>query len=200
MPRQKPDARARLQEAALELFRTHGFDRTTAAGIAARAGVTERTFFRHFPDKKEVLFEGEAIVRAVLTEAISQTPAEIGVLDTVFGAFRALEPTMEERRSYMVSRNEIIGATPALQERELAKLASLTDALRSALKMRGVTDLRAVLAAQIGMAAFTHVALEWIEDPRTGLGERLDLVARELGALQAESHLHRNGKSTGVGG
>lgn len=176
----KADLRVRLWGAALALFRDRGFNRTTAAEIAARASVTERTFFRHFPDKKEVLFDGEAIVRGVLTSTIAETPAEVGALDTLFGAFRSLGPTMEDRRPCMVSQNEIIVATAALQERELSEVSSLTDALTFALKARGVPDLRAAFAAQIGMAAFTHVTLEWLDDPRTGLPERLDLVAREL--------------------
>ncbi len=192
MSKVQADARGRLQDAALALFRERGFDRTTAAEIAARAGVTERTFFRHFPDKKEVLFDGEAVVRGVLIKAIGETPAETGALDTLFGAFRSLESTMEDRRTYMVSRHEIIGATPALQERELSKISSLTDALTASLTARGVPDLRAALAAQIGMAAFTHATLEWLDDPRPGLAERLDLVARELAALFYEDRFPRN--------
>lgn len=179
----KDDARTRLQAAALELFRTQGYDRTTAAGIAARAGVTERTFFRHFPDKREVLFDGEATVRAALLSSIADAPAELGPLATLFRAFRAFQPMLEDRRSYAEPRHRVIAATPALRERELAKTAALADALADALGARGVADLPAALAARTGMAAFVHATVAWLDDPDVGFGERLDLAFRELRAL-----------------
>lgn len=191
MARKEQDARARLQGAALELFRERGFERTTAAEIAARAGVTERTFFRHFPDKREVLFDGEAILRAALTASIAQAPAGLGPLDTLFRAFRSFKPALEANRPYAKPRHELISATPALHERELAKHAALTDALADALKARGVADLRAVLAAQAGMAAFVHATVFWLDHPEPGLGERMDSAFRELKALLAEGEESR---------
>jgi AcrR family transcriptional regulator len=189
--RTEGDVRARLQEAALELFRERGYDRTTAAGIAARAGVTERTFFRHFPDKREVLFEGEATVRAALTTAIAEAPAGLGPLDTLFRAFRSFGPILEGKRAYAEPRHKIISATPALHERELAKIAALADVLADALMARGVADLRATLAASAGMAAFAQAASAWLDDPTIGLGERVDLAFRELKAMLAEGDQHR---------
>ena len=186
MAKKEDDVRTRLQGAALELFRERGYDRTTAAEIAARAGVTERTFFRHFPDKREVLFDGEAMVRAALTASVADAPAGLGPLDTLFRAFRSFQPALEDNWSYSKPRHEVISATPALHERELAKIAALADALAAALKARGVADLRAVLAAQTGMAAFVHATLSWLDDPNVGLGERFDLAFRELKALLAE--------------
>lgn len=181
------DLRARLQGAALELFRERGYDQTTAAEIAARAGVTERTFFRHFPDKREVLFDGEAILRAALTASIADAPDSLGPLDTLFRAFRSVQPALEDNRSYAKPRHEVISSTPALAERELAKMAALSGAVSDALKARGVTDLRAVLAARTGMAAFVHATISWLDDPTAGLGERLDLAYRELKALLTDS-------------
>ena len=186
MAKKEDGVRPRLQGAALALFRERGYDRTTAAEIAARAGVTERTFFRHFPDKREVLFDGEATVRAALTASIADAPAGLGPLDTLFRAFRSFQPTLEDNWSYSKPRHEVIAATPALQEREVAKTAALADALAAALKARGVADLRAVLAARAGMAAFVHATLSWLDDPEVGLGERIDLAFRELKALLAE--------------
>ena len=177
------DVRARLQSAALELFRERGYDRTTAAEIAARAGVTERTFFRYFPDKREVLFDGEAMVRAELIASIADAPAELGPLDTLFWAFQAFGPTLEANWSYSKPRHEVISATPALHERELAKIAALADALAAALRARGVAKLRAFLAARIGMTAFAHVTMCWLDDPSVGLGERFDLAFNELKSL-----------------
>ena len=143
MAKTEDDVRTRLQGAALELFRERGYDRTTAATIAARAGVTERTFFRYFPDKREVLFDGEAMVRAALTTSIADAPAGLGPLDTLLRAFRSFAPMLESKWSYAKPRQDVISATPALHERELAKIAALADALSAALEARGVADLRA---------------------------------------------------------
>ena len=185
--KKEDDVRMRLQGAALELFRERGYDRTTAAEIAARAGVTERTFFRYFPDKREVLFDGEAMVQAALTASIADAPDGLGPLDTLFRAFRSFQPVLEDNWSFSKPRHEVISATPALHERELAKIAALADALAAALKARGVADLRAVLAARTGMAVFVHAILSWLDDPTVGLGERFDLAFREMKALLAES-------------
>jgi AcrR family transcriptional regulator len=187
MARNEVDARVRLQQAALELFRERGYDRTTAAEIAARAGVTERTFFRYFPDKREVLFDGEAVLRSALTASIADAPDRLGPLDTLFLAFRSAVGLLEDNRPFSKPRHEIISRTPVLYEREMAKMAALADALASALKARGVADLQAVLAARTGMAAFAHVTVSWLDDPELGLGERLDLAFRELKALLAKS-------------
>ncbi len=180
------NVRSRLQGAALELFRERGYDRTTAAEIAARAGVTERTFFRYFPDKREVLFDGEAMVRAALTASIADAPAGLGPLDMLFRAFRSFQPALENSWSYSKPRHEVISSTPALHERELAKIAALADALAAALKARGVADLRAALASRTGMAAFVHATFSWLDDPEVSLGERIDLAFRELKTLLAE--------------
>ncbi len=183
MAKEELDVHARLQRAALELFRERGYDRTTAAEIAARARVTERTFFRHFADKREVLFDGEAKLRAALTASISDAPGGLGPIDTLFRAFRSVQSALEDNRPFSKPRHEVISNTPALHERELAKMAGLADALAAALKARGVADLPAVLAAWTGMAAFAQATVAWLDDPRLGLGERLDLAHRELKAL-----------------
>jgi AcrR family transcriptional regulator len=183
MARDEVEARVRLQQAALELFRERGYDRTTAAEIAARAGVTERTFFRHFPDKREVLFDGEATLRAALTASIAGAPDGLGPLDMLFRAFRSAESLLEDNRPFAKPRHEVISITPALHEREMAKTAALADALAAALKARGVEDLRAELAARTGMAAFVHATVSWLDNPQPSLGERLDLASRELKTL-----------------
>lgn len=185
------DARTRLQQVALELFLEQGYDRTTAAEIAARAGVTERTFFRHFSDKREVLFDGEARFRAALTASIVDSPDELGALDTLFRAFRSVQYVIEDNRPFSKPRHMVISNTPALHEREMAKMGALSDALAAALKSRGVADLRANLAARIGMAAFVQAMVAWLDDPdpdpEPSLGECLDLACQELKALVAES-------------
>ena len=100
MAKHEDALRIRLQRAALELFREHGYDRTTAAEIAARVGVTERTFFRYFPDKREVLFDGEATLRVALAAVIADAPDGLGPLDTLFRAFRSVLPLLEANRAF----------------------------------------------------------------------------------------------------
>lgn len=187
MARTEADLRVRLQQTALELFRERGYDRTTAAEIAARTGVTERTFFRHFPDKREVLFDGEAILRSALTASIADAPGGLGSLAILLRAFRSVAALLEHNRPFSVPRQDVIAATPALQERELAKHAALADALADALKARGVAELPAALAARVGMAVFVHATMSWLGDPSPSLGERLDRATSELTTLLAES-------------
>ncbi len=187
MPRSGAEARRRLQQAALELYRERGFDRTTTAEIAARAGVTERTFFRHFPDKREVLFDGEAVLRAELTESVAAAPDGLPPLEILFRAFRHAGRILEENRPFSGPRLAVIAATPALRERELAKHASLTDALAEALRERGIGDRRAGLAAQAGWATFQHAAEAWIDDPSRGLAAHLTEAFEDLRALSAET-------------
>jgi AcrR family transcriptional regulator len=183
MASQISEARVRLQQAAVELFREHGYDRTTAAEIAARVGVTERTFFRHFPDKREVLFDGQAVLVNALTASIADAPAGLGPLDTLFRAFRSVTPLLEDNRPFAKPRQEVISTTPALQERELAKLEALSDALALAMKGRGVCELQATLAARTGLAAFAHATVSWLENEEPSLTERLNLAEQALRAL-----------------
>jgi AcrR family transcriptional regulator len=129
MPRNAEPARRRLQQATLELFRERGYDATTTAEIAARAGVTERTFFRHFPDKREALFDGEEAFRDALTDAVAGAPEGLAPMDALLCAFRSVEPLLERNRPFTEPRQEIIARTPALQERVLTKTANLIGAL-----------------------------------------------------------------------
>ena len=175
--------RDRLRHAAVALFAERGYERTTAAGIAAAAGVTERTFFRHFPDKREVLFDGEAVLRAALDAALADLPAEIAPLEALFRAFERIVPLLEGNRAFSEPRQRLIATTPALAERELAKTAALADALADALRRRGVDDLPALLAARTGMVAFVQAIVAWLDDPAIGLSERLNQARGALAAL-----------------
>lgn len=196
MPRSGEEARRRLQQAALELFSERGYDQTTASEIAARAGVTERTFFRHFPDKREVLFDGQARLRAALTGAIAQTPEGLQPLEVLYGAFRSIEQLMEDSRPFSFPRQQVIASTPALQERELAKIAALTENLATALRHRGVGDGLATLAAQTGMASFCYAVASWYADPSCRLRVHLDYAFDELYKLSLPlTAAHRGGSA-----
>jgi AcrR family transcriptional regulator len=183
VPRSGAEARRRLQQAALELYQERGFDQTTTAEIAARAGVNERTFFRHFPDKREVLFDGEADLRATLIQAVAEAPDGLQPLDMLLCAFREAERILERNRPFAEPRLRVIAMTPALRERDLAKAASLSDAVAEALRQRGVADRLAGLAAVTGWAAFHQAAQAWIDDPSQSLYAHLLRVFDDLRAL-----------------
>ncbi|SUA44699.1 mycofactocin system transcriptional regulator [Nocardia africana] len=177
--------RRRLTEAALELYRERGFDQTTAAQIAARAGVNERTFFRHFPDKREVLFDGEADLRTSLMQAIAEAPQGPSPFDVLLCAFRTSARNLQRDRPFSDPRWKVVAATPALRERELAKHAVLTDAVAEALRQRGIETGTADLAARTGWAAYQHAVRAWIDDPADGLDAHLSRAFHELRALAA---------------
>jgi AcrR family transcriptional regulator len=183
VPRNGDDARRRLQGAALELWSERGYERTTTAEIAARAGVTTRTFFRHFPDKREVLFDSGGEMRDILVATVAAAPAELTPLKVLQRAFCAVEPLFEQNRPYAGARQKLIAETPALQERELAKAAALAGALAEALRARGVEPRRASLAAQAAMAAFAYAATCWSEDDTKGLDAHITCAFDELGLL-----------------
>ncbi|MET1071269.1 MAG: TetR family transcriptional regulator [Umezawaea sp.] len=187
MPRSGVEARRRLQQAALELYGERGFDQTTTAEIAARAGVNERTYFRHFPDKREVLFDGEPALRAALTRAVAEAPDGLEPLDVLLSAFRKAGRILEDTRPFSEPRLAIIAVTPALRERELAKAASLTEAVAEALRLRGVAGRLADLAAQAGWATFHHAAQDWIDDSSRSLDEHLSQAFDDLRALSTTS-------------
>ena len=183
MPRSREDVRHRLQQAALELFAERGYEATTTAEIAARAGVTERTFFRHFPDKREALFDGEDGFRAALSDGVLAAPEALDPMGALLWAFGAVERVLEENRSFSEPRAVVIAQTPALQERVLTKTAGLIDALSGALRRRGVEEGVATLAAQVGMAVFGHAARAWMEDPSISLRVHLERAFQALHGL-----------------
>lgn len=187
MPRNGNEVRRRLQLAALELYRECGYEATTAAKIAARAGVTERTFFRHFQDKREVLFDGEAAFTEALTTAVRQAPPALGPWDTLFLAFNAVKQMFVENRPFTEPRQRVIATSPALQERASAKTRSLIAALASTLCERGVPALQANLIAQMGMATLSHAVASWFNDGSIDLGEHIVRAFHEVRELSSSS-------------
>ena len=177
--------RQRLRQAALELYRDQGFAGTTAAQIAARAGVTGRTFFRHFADKREVLFEEEAL-RATLVAALDGAPDVSDPFEALRLALGSAEPLLQENRPTADLRREVIAATPALQERALAKAAALTDHLAATLRRRGVEDRSASLAAQIAMTACSDAASAWDADPSQPFTSHLDRAFDDVRRLVSQ--------------
>ena len=185
MPRSAEPARQRLQQAALKLFSERGYEQTTAAEIAAQAGVTERTFFRHFADKREVLFDGQAKLRAALSDAITAVPTTLPPLETLYRAFRSLVPLLAANRPFSFPRQQVIASSAALQERELAKEAALAESLAVMLRQRGVDERLAALAARTGMATFHYAVELWFADPAPGLEASLERAFTELNGLSS---------------
>jgi AcrR family transcriptional regulator len=183
VPRSGADARRRLQQAALDLYRERGFDRTTAADIAERAGVNARTFFRHFPDKREVLFDGEADLRAALLRFVTEAPEDLTPVEVLLHAFRQAATILEDNRPFSEPRLALIEATPTLRERDLAKGAAMAATIAEGLRGRGVDDRLADLAARCGWAAFHHAAQNWIDDPESALDVHLKRAFDELRVL-----------------
>ncbi len=183
MPRSGAEARTRLREAALELYLDQGYDSTTTAQIAERAGVTERTYFRHFADKREVLFGGEAELRDVMISAIEQADNDAGPLALVIAAYTAAVPLFIIGRPIAIRRAGIIATTPALSERAQAKSASLADSIVSALVERGIPEPTARLAAHVGAAAFTRASGTWYPDPSQDLAALIASAAEEIRSL-----------------
>jgi len=166
MGRWQPDARARLQEAALALYGERGYEQTTVAEIAERAGLTKRTFFRHFADKREVLFWGTELLEQRMVAAIETAPASASALDMIGVALDAAAERFEEVREWAGPRHRIIASSPELQERELIKGASLAAAMAGALRAKGFDDTAATLAAHTA-ATVMHVAfVQWVDDPQ----------------------------------
>ena len=164
MSRWEPNACGRLQQAALELYRERGFDQTTVAEIAARAGLTERTFFRHFADKREVLFWGQSALRELFVRAVAEAPDTAAPIDAVAAALDAVCGLFEGRHQQARRRQAVIAANAGLQERELIKLATLASTTTDALRRRGVPEPAASLTAQAGIAVFKVAFERWIDD------------------------------------
>jgi AcrR family transcriptional regulator len=186
MTRWEPNASGRLQQAALELYSERGYDQTTVTEIAKRAGLTERTFFRYFADKREVLFYGSGILQDRLVQWIDDAPDTVSPIDAVGGALAAAAEPIEEIRGFSRLRQAIVAANPELQERELIKLAALAAALAAALRGRGVADLAASLAAEAGIAVFKIAYLRWADEPGDRGEETLaQLIKQSLAELKA---------------
>jgi AcrR family transcriptional regulator len=179
MGRWQPNARGRLEKAAMELYGERGFDQTTVAQIAERAGLTERTFFRHFADKREVLFAGSGQLQDLLVQTVTDAPASATPIDAVAAGIEAIGTVLQESRghAFACQRQSIVGASAELRERELNKMSSLAGALADTLRRRGVGEPAASLLAEIGIAVFRISFERWVSAPR----------ARDLRELMRES-------------
>ncbi|MBU2666143.1 TetR/AcrR family transcriptional regulator [Actinoplanes bogorensis] len=168
MARWEPGARERLVVAAVDLFAEQGYDATTVAQIAERAGVTKSTFFRHFPDKRELLVAGQETLSRLLSEGIAAAPEGTSPLDMVAAGLVNVSGAMGPVNRDLGPRiKAAVAASTELQERDALKTVSLAAAIKTALVTRGVPDVTAALAGELGVLAFKRGFTEWSENERS---------------------------------
>lgn len=181
--RWQPDARERLERAALELFAEQGFAATTVPEITARAGLTTRTFFRHFTDKREVLFSGEEEVPGLVTQLMADAPAAISPVTLITEGLKTITETrFEGRLDELRQKRQIIQTDESLRERNLRKLAALRDAIRAGFITRGEDPLTATLLAEISVTLLNVSLNEWLD--QTDNRPLFDIVLETLESLQ----------------
>jgi AcrR family transcriptional regulator len=186
MGRWQPNAQQRLEEAAMELFGERGYDHTTVEEIAAQAGLTERTFFRYFKDKREVLFSRSKDLEKLMVDAVVGAPATAPPLHAVASALEATSALFEKRRAHARKRQALIVAHAELQERELIKLAGLASAVAESLCQRGVERAASSLIAEAGIAIFKSAFERWVRGGKHDLAHHIRAVLGELRLATAE--------------
>jgi AcrR family transcriptional regulator len=183
MGRWAPDARERLERAALELFLEQGFSETTVPQITARAGLTTRTFFRHFADKREVLFAGEEELPALVEQFMAEAPAALGPLEILVYGMETLGATLFEGRiEHIRMRRAVIDRDESLRERELRKLALLSEAMIKGFQKRGIDKLTSTLAAEISLTVFRVGLSRWMDEG--GTRKLAEVVGEVLATLR----------------
>ncbi|MBE7187344.1 TetR/AcrR family transcriptional regulator [Jatrophihabitans endophyticus] len=198
MARWEPDAEGRLIKAAFVLFDERGYDDTTVTDIAEAAGLTKRTFFRYFTDKREVLFQGSRELQDRWLEGIADAPPDAPPMAAVAAGLTGVLALFADRHPFARMRSRIIGANPELQERELIKLQTLAGAIQDALVDRGVPRSSAILAAQTGVTVF-HVAFaHWIGQDDPSAFERLveDTIAELRVVIAPARTVSRAGRAS----
>lgn len=187
MSRWEPGARERLVVAAVELFSEKGYDDTTVAEIAERAGLTKSTFFRYFPDKRELLVAGQETLGTLFAEGIAGAPRGATPLEAVGAGLEAVAGAMGPiNRELWPRMKAAIAASAELQERDALKSVGLAASVTSALVARGVPEPTAHLAAELGLLAFKRGYAEWTEgDSDNGLAHYMSVALNELRAATA---------------
>lgn len=186
MPRWKDGAAERLQEAALALFLERGYDQVTVAEIAARAGLTRRSFFNHFDDKREIFFAGAADFQAGVVQSVVEAPASMSALDAAVAALTSAGLELAQFASSGRDVRGIIASSNELQERELSKMASVARAVSGALQDRQVETRSAKLTAGVAVSAFTVAFADWVESPTVDFTDLMHRAVLDLRAALAD--------------
>jgi AcrR family transcriptional regulator len=182
MVRWEPGAEGRLMQAAYELYLERGYERVTVAEIAERAGLTKRTFFRYFTDKREVLFSGASEFQETVVSSVVGAPEDASPIDAVAGALTQAGAGLAELGDAARQRQRLIDSSTDLREREMIKMAALTAAIGGALRQRGVLDQAADLTAQAGITVFKTAFERWAR--REGSVEFPPLFEQALNELR----------------
>jgi AcrR family transcriptional regulator len=196
MPRWESDPQGRLERAALDLFEQQGYDRTTVDQIAREAGLTERSFYRWYADKREVLFGGGAELVDVYVAAIESAPTKLGALDVLLFAYPAAEQIFRPR-AFLARRREVILANPALQERELIKFAAIDAALAGALIARGEEPGTARMATAAGAAIVGRASERYFAEEGADFTALIAESADELRGVMRATRIRRPRAGTG---
>lgn len=188
MSRWEPHARERLEHAALELFTEQGFAETTVPQITARAGLTTRTFFRHFADKREVLFAVEEELPALVARLMADAPASLSPMALIDQGLQTVAATrFQGQLEYLRTRNAVIQADEGLRERELRKFSILSEAVNQGFRDRGLDEVTSTLAAQIAVTVFSVSLSRWLDqDTEQPLSELLRDTLEVLRSVTAE--------------
>jgi len=165
MSRWEPDAKGRLQRAAMELFLERGYAGVTVADITERAGLTKRSFFNHFADKREVLFAGSEAFLRTLTDALAALDPAAEPLEAATAALTQAGLSLTGYGQVAAARRDLIASSTELQERDLVKMASLTRALQEGLRARGATPTAARFTAEAAITIFNAAYDDWIDHP-----------------------------------
>ena len=186
MARWEPGARERLVVAAVDLFAEQGYDATTVAQIAERAGVTKSTFFRYFPDKRELLVAGQQMLSRLLAEGIAEAPVSASPLEAVAAGLERASSAMGQMNRELGPRlKAAVAASAELQERDALKSVGLAAAMTTALIARGVPGPTAHLAGELGVLAFKRGYAEWSRGDRHAEDELAQCTLAALDELRA---------------
>jgi AcrR family transcriptional regulator len=188
MARWEPGARERLLLAAVDLFAEQGYDATTVTQIAERAGVTKSTFFRYFPDKREILAAGQETLSRLLAEGIAGAPVGASPLKAVAAGLERVSSAMGPMNRELGPRMKAaVAASAELQERDALKSVGLAAAMTAALIARGVPDPTAHLAGELGVLAFKRGYSKWSEGDGEADNELAHYTLAALNELRAAS-------------
>jgi AcrR family transcriptional regulator len=170
----------------MRLYADRGYEQTTVADIAREAGLTARTFFRHFADRREVLFAGSEILRDRMMAALHAAPADAGPMGAVAAALDAASTMLGGNREFSRQRQALINANAELQERELIKMASIATAMADGLRRRDVPARDASLAAEAGTVVLRVAFEQFVADgEEAGLPELMSATLARLAVVTA---------------
>ncbi len=188
MSRWKPNAEQRLTRAALDLYAARGYDKTTVGDIAAHAGVTSRTYFRYFPDKREVLFGGSARLRSRIGGSLRDAPADMAPLDATLYAMSTCDDLFHlGEHEYLRQRDAVISSSDELKEREARKLASIAADIVAGLVERGSDQGAAQLVADLALVVFKQASRLWMDDPTVPFADQLQRASTQARETLAET-------------